>query len=342
MRRRRCPRPGRSRASAFNWTPEVIRAERPAPDIAVGIVADGVASMIEIEPGQLWRSFPESADAEVDALRPASRRSAGRSASSARASMTGLPRGAAAPTMSDSRSCSPSSAPRIGVGATGVRLPIGQAGEPLLRQLLPTLHELDLVLFEEIQGQQTPDSPGGARAIDDDRRHRRSAACGCSSTSACSCRRCRRATSSELRAGGVHGALLAAARVRLARPRDRSTRWSTLLRSGGVPPAVHTMLHEPAGALRTIGCRGPPRHPPARRRVPSQVLGPRRHRRPGVAPIRDLGAELAGTGFTGTLTSEWGGHEWLDDDPATMTRAHLTLARAALQAGAARTAVPTL
>ena len=56
-------------ASAFNWTPEVIRAERAAPDITVGIVADGVASVIEIEPGQLWRSYPESADAEVDALR---------------------------------------------------------------------------------------------------------------------------------------------------------------------------------------------------------------------------------------------------------------------------------
>ena len=51
-------------------------------------------------------------------------------------------------------------------------------------------------------------------------------------------------------------------------------------------------------------------------------------------PIRDLGAELAGTDFTGTLCSEWGGHEWLDDDPADMTRAHLALARAALSAGA--------
>ena len=28
-------------ASAFNWTPDVIRAEVAAPEIAVGIVADG-------------------------------------------------------------------------------------------------------------------------------------------------------------------------------------------------------------------------------------------------------------------------------------------------------------
>jgi hypothetical protein len=51
-------------------------------------------------------------------------------------------------------------------------------------------------------------------------------------------------------------------------------------------------------------------------------------------PIRDLGAELAGTDFTGTLCSEWGGHEWLDDDAALMTRAHLALARTALSTGA--------
>ena len=56
-------------ASAFNWTPEVIRAERTAPDIAAGIVTGGIATTIELEPGQLWRSFPVSADAEVDALR---------------------------------------------------------------------------------------------------------------------------------------------------------------------------------------------------------------------------------------------------------------------------------
>ena len=38
-------------------------------------------------------------------------------------------------------------------------------------------------------------------------------------------------------------------------------------------------------------------------------------------PIRDLGGGARGTGFTGTLCSEWGGHEWLDDDPTDMTRA---------------------
>ena len=70
------------------------------------------------------------------------------------------------------------------VGARGVRLPIGQAGEPLLRRVLPMLHELDLVLYEEIQGQQTPDSPGTAPRWTRSRRST-TRTCGCWWTSAC-------------------------------------------------------------------------------------------------------------------------------------------------------------
>jgi hypothetical protein len=47
-------------------------------------------------------------------------------------------------------------------------------------------------------------------------------------------------------------------------------------------------------------------------------------------PIRDLGRLLGSEGFTGTLTSEWGGHEWLRDDPTVMTRQHLALAARSL------------
>jgi len=52
-------------------------------------------------------------------------------------------------------------------------------------------------------------------------------------------------------------------------------------------------------------------------------------------PIRDLGSLLRGTDFTGTFCSEWGGHEWLDDNPTEMTRDHLALARRALNGEAA-------
>ena len=47
-------------------------------------------------------------------------------------------------------------------------------------------------------------------------------------------------------------------------------------------------------------------------------------------PIREISSELAAVGFTGTLCSEWGGHEWIDSlTPEQATRAHLALAREA-------------
>ncbi len=49
------------------------------------------------------------------------------------------------------------------------------------------------------------------------------------------------------------------------------------------------------------------------------------------APIRELGAELRRVGFSGTLCSEWGGHEWVEGEDSTeITRRHLALARVAL------------
>ncbi|WP_019180881.1 hypothetical protein [Microbacterium yannicii] len=119
--------------------------------------------------------------------------------------------------------------------------------------------------------------------------------------------------------------------------RDPHTRDAvvTLLRSGAVPPQVQTLYmnllvrfgHSNAADLRDVLPLVGAFHlkfwdlDDSAARV-SQ-------------PIRELGAELALQGFTGTFTSEWGGHEWLDDDPTTMTRAHLELARTALAEGAA-------
>ena len=124
-------------ASAFNWTPDVIRAERPAPDIAVGIVTDGIATVIELEPGQLWRSFPVSADAEVDALRR-DLDAAGGSVSIVGASLDDWLGPAQRRDEAERLAfLLPQLHAARRVGAAGIRLPIGQAGEPLLRRLLP-------------------------------------------------------------------------------------------------------------------------------------------------------------------------------------------------------------
>ena len=321
-------------ASAFNWTPEVIRAEQPAPDIAVGIVTGGVAPVIEVEPGQLWRSFPVPADAEVDALRR-ELDAAGGTVSIVGASLDDW----VGPTQrrSDDERLAfllPQLHAAHRVGAAGVRLPIGQAGEPLLRRVVPTLHELDLVLFEEIQGQQTPDSPSTATAIDaiaglDDPRVRVLVDISMLMPALPP------TYLEQLAAAGLPGDLLA----RLTDEwRDPATTGAVVdvLRSGAVPPAIQTMY---MNLLVRFG------------RSDAGVL---RHILPLVgafhlkfwdlddtdgrvsAPIRDLGALLAPTGFAGTLCSEWGGHEWLlDADAADMTRRHLALARRALAGGAA-------
>ena len=320
-------------ASAFNWTPEVITAERPAPDIAVGIVADGVADVIEVELGQLWRSFPDPADADADDLR-AALEAVGGSVSIVGASIDDW----RTPTRhrTDEERLAflmPQLRAAHRLGAHGVRLPIGQAGAALLRRLQPTLDELDLILYEEVQGHQAPGDPAVAAAYEtiarlDDPRIRLlvdiSMLMPALPTSYLGL----------LRDGGVPASLVDALESDWRDPAI-DAEVVRLLQSGGVPPAVHTAYmnllvrfgRSDAADLRSILPRTGAFHlkfwdlDDADGRVSD--------------PIRDLGALLVEHGWRGTLTSEWGGHEWLENLDATeTTRAHLRLARAALAQGA--------
>lgn len=323
-------------ASAFNWTPEVIRAEHPAPDIAIGIVTGGIAPLIELEPGQLWRSFPAPSDIEVDALRRGLD-AAGGSVSIVGASLDDWLGPARRRSESERLAfLLPQLHAARRVGAAGVRLPIGQAGEPLLRRLLPILHELDLVLFEEIQGQQAPDSPVTAAAIDviagiDDPRVRLLVDISMLMPALPP------TYLEQLAASDIPRDLL----TRLTEGwRDPATPGAVVevLRSGAVPPAIHTLY---MNLLVRFG-----RSDAAELRDVLPLVGAFHLKFWDLddaddrvsAPIRDLGAELAGSSFTGTLCSEWGGHEWLiDADAADMTRRHLDLAHSALAEGAAST-----
>ncbi|MBM7505218.1 hypothetical protein ACFPER_13875 [Agromyces aurantiacus] len=318
-------------ASAFNWTPDVVRAERPAVEVALGIVRDGVASVIEIEPGQLWRGFPAPADDEVDGFR-ADLHAAGGHVSIVGASLDDwTPVGRRDDDERLAFLLPQLRAARL-VGAAGVRLPIGQAGPALLERLLPALHDLDLVLFEEAQGRQTPDDPETARALDaiaalDDPHLRVLIDC------------------SMLMPALPVTYVVALEAAGLGRPlverlvngwRDPATvdvLFSTL-RAGEVPPVAHALFMDmlvrfgrsDASVIRDILPLVGAFHlkfwdlDDADGRVSR--------------PIRDLGAVLAGTDFAGTLCSEWGGHEWLDADAAGLTRRHLALARETLAAGA--------
>jgi hypothetical protein len=321
-------------ASAFNWTPDVIRAERPAPDIAAGIVTGGTASVIELEPGQLWRSFPSPADVEVDALRR-ELQAAGGSVSIVGASLDDW-LGASQRRSEEERLAFllPQLHAARRVGASGVRLPIGQAGKALLTQLLPILHDLDLVLFEEIQGQQTPGSPQTASAIEsvadlDDAHVRLLVDISMLMPELPT------TYLEQLAEAGIPVHLLT---LLTNDWQDPATPAAVLeaLRSGTVRPAIHTLFmnllvrfgRSHASELRAVLPLVGAVHlkfwdlDDADDRVSS--------------PIRDLGAELVRSDFSGTLCSEWGGHEWLvEASAADMTRQHLALARSALAAGVA-------
>jgi hypothetical protein len=106
-----------------------------------------------------------------------------------------------------------------------------------------------------------------------------------------------------------------------------------LLRSGDVPPAVHTLYmnllvrfgRSDVSVIRPILSSVGAFH------LKFWDLDDTDSR--VSAPLHDLSRELA-AGFAGTLCSEWGGHEWLDDDPTEMTRRHLALAGDALMPAA--------
>ena len=321
-------------ASGFNWTPEVVRAGRTAAAINVGIVADDIASVIEVEAGQLWRSFPTPDVAEIDAFR-AALDAVGGSVSIVGVSLDDW--GSLTTRRTDAQRLEflePQLRAASRLGAEGVRLPIGQAGPHLLALVQPLLHELDLTLFEEIQGQQRPEGAAQAAAIEsiaalDDPRIRLLIDISMLMPAL------PESYLRRLHAGGVSASLI---ELLSSDWRSPDTHDAVLgqLRSGAVPGPVHTLF---MNLIIRFG-----RSNPEELRSILPLTGAIHLKFWDLddtdgrltAPMSSLATELVAAGFTGTLCSEWGGHEWLDDDPAEMTRSHLALARAALGEGAAR------
>ncbi|WP_455836280.1 restriction endonuclease subunit R [Pseudarthrobacter siccitolerans] len=313
-------------ASSFNWTPDIIAARRTAQDIVTDI-ADSVVQTIELEPGLVWRSFPAPRGAEVDELRDALAAKGG-SVSIVGASLDDFTPTERRPLQERLDFLVPQLHAAHRVGATGIRLPIGQAGTDLLTLVQPLLHELDLVLYEEIQGQQAPGSAAVEPALDaidalgDD--HVRVLVDISMLMPALPV-----SYLEELRRGGLPEDFVG----RLENDwRDPSTidAVTALLRSGNVPPRIHTLFmnllirfgRSDAADLQGILPMAGAFH------LKFWDLDDDGGR--VSQPLRDLGALLGRNGFSGTLTSEWGGHEWLQDDPTDMTRRHLALAEAAL------------
>jgi hypothetical protein len=214
------------------------------------------------------------------------------------------------------------------VGASGIRLPIGQAGTDLLTLVQPLLHELDLVLYEEIQGQQSPGSAAvepaleAIAALGDD--HVRVLVDISMLMPALPV-----TYLEELRRGGLPEDFVGQLENDWRDPATIDA-VTGLLRSGNVPSRIHTLF---MNLLIRFG-----RSDAADLRGILPMVGAFHLKFWDLdddggrvsQPLRDLGALLGPNSFSGTLTSEWGGHEWLQDDPTDMTQRHLALAEAAL------------
>jgi len=307
-------------ASAFNLTPEVIRAERTAPDLALSLVERGIAPAIEIELGQMWRGFPAPAASEAADFRDRLAVVGGR-VSIVGVSIDEFHRGRRRTDAERRAFLEPQLRAAAAVGATGVRLPLGQAGA-ILDELVPLLEELDLVLYEEAQGHETPTARPGDydRVAAVDTPHVRLLLDISMLMPALPVTYLER-----LERGGIPTDLARRLRDEWHDPATHDA-VIDLLRSGGVPGPVHTLymnllvrfgrsdVGDLASVLPFLGAV----HlkfwdlDDADGRVSE--------------PIRAVGEALRRRGFTGTLCSEWGGQEWLDDDPWEMTSRHLALA----------------
>lgn len=323
-------------ASSFNWTPDMITTDDSAPDLVVAIVERGIATEVEAEPGQLWRTFPGDTTAQAEALR-ARLDAAGGAVSIMGASIDDWsPRGTRRTDDERLAFLLPQLDAAHRLGARGVRVPIGAAGPGLLTRVLPLLHERDLTWFEEIQGPQTPGSPQAGAAIDhivslDDPRVRLLVDISMFMPAV------PESYLRALEAGGVPPTLITRLREEWTDPAT-GAEVMDVLRSGAVPGSVLTLYMDMlirfgrsdssaiADVLPWVGA--------FHLKFWDLVDDDRRVS----APIAAVGELLSGTDFRGTLCSEWGGQEWLDDDPATMTRAHLEVARTALTAGLRRAA----
>ncbi|WP_396646245.1 restriction endonuclease subunit R [Microbacterium sp.] len=311
-------------ASAFNLTPEMLRAERTAPDLALTLVERGLASAIEVELGQLWRGYPAATPDEARSLRDRL------DAVGGRVSIVGLSIDewdGHRRRDDDERLAflEPQLRTSAALGAHGVRLPLGQAGE-LLERTLPLLEELDLVLYEEAQGHQTPPAMPAAYAriteIDSPRIRLLLDISMLMPALPVT-------YLDELSRGGIDPALVA---LLTDHWREPETHGAVLdyLRSGRVPGPVHTLYMNLLVRFGRSGIADVASVLPLLGGVHLKFWDLDDADGRIARPIRDLGEALRRTDYVGTLCSEWGGQEWLDDDPWDTTRRHLDLARETL------------
>ncbi|QGN57711.1 restriction endonuclease subunit R [Nostocoides sp. HKS02] len=293
-------------------------------------MARQVCPVLEIEAGQCFRSFPSMHPDEVDQMRQAVE------AEGARVSIVGLGLDDwVTPTQRRTEReraafVSPQLRAAKQLGAVGVRLPFGQPDRSLLRELLPLLHELDLVLYQEIQGTQGPGTGGyeqAMEALEDFSDQRLSIVLDSSMVTP-------QLPISYLEAvsqAGLPAGLLERVTTEWGSP-ETTAAIRSCLAEGQVPPnamALYMTMIFRFGTWTVADLEPLLAHVGA---VQFKFWDLDDSDGRVTRPIADLGAALDRGGFAGTLCSEWGGHDWWKgpEGATEMTLNHLDLVASVL------------
>lgn len=319
-------------ASSFNWTREILRAERTPFELVTTELA-GLSEVIEVELGQCFRSFPALDGPDVGALRDALE------VRGVRVSVAGLSLDdyhAADRRRSEPERLAflePQLRAAHRLGAYGVRVPFGQPGPELIAAAEPLLEELDLILFQEIQGHQGPGRPGYDETIATllDRANPRLRLILDTSMVT---PRLPVTYLEQLAGSGVPADLVDLVTRAWGEPGTLDV-VRGLLAEGGVPGpamALYVTMVVRFGTWR-VADLAPLMPYVGGVHLKFWDLDDADGRVSG--PIREVGALLARSGFTGNICSEWGGHDWYTGPltAAEITRRHLDLSRSLLSAG---------
>lgn len=312
-------------ASSFNWTRDILRASQSPLDIVAGVVAPHVCPVLEIEAGQCFRSFPSMEPDEVHRMRDSVE------AAGARISIVGVGLDDwVTPTHRRSEReraafLTPQLRAAKQLGAVGVRLPFGQPDRSLLSELLPLLHELDLVLYQEIQGTQGPGTAGydeAMEALEGLGDPRLSIVLDSSMVTP-------QLPVSYLEAlsqAGVPVGLLDRVTADWGNPATMAA-IRNCLDAGQVPPTAMALYMTMVFRFGTWTVAELEPFLPHVGAVQLKFWDLDDADGRVTRPIAELGVALDRHGFSGTLCSEWGGHDWWDGPGGAteMTLKHLDL-----------------
>ncbi len=308
----------------FSFTNELQERERTADELLRGVAEAAVADAVEIDAAQHFDSFPAFARTEIDAFRRSI------DATGLTPTMMGVyldqridargPRSMTDDLEILARQAHAASA----MGFFGIRIGLGSVDADLRKRILPDLEKWGVKLLFEVQAGARPDSP----AIDEIRRQRDELDTdhlGFVFDTSLVMPDFPPTWRDALLADGVPDTLIAEVEgLWRSRASDGWHRTQAAIRKIGLPPAAVRRLEMP---FRRFGCSAMTDWEDFLDDVTAVHMKywDLDERGGAVDQTRDVKDALRRHGYSGSVCSEWGGHDWLDSQSHSaveMTRRH--------------------